>query len=271
LIYLDANSRKPALGEAATTFLVSLAPEKREASQQEVYKFIRFYGWECTFAELSAADIARYAERISVSDKDNTRKLELLRAFLVYVRKEGWSKINLASHLKARKGKIPDQVSSCGALRQAITLTEQGHAEMRRELADLKRRRIDVIDEVRRAAADKDFRENAPLDAAKEQRSYIEGQIRELEETLKSAVIIDKKQETSLKVSVGDRFILCDLGTSRELGYILVAPSEVDPSRGRISTASPIGKAVLGRKQGEVVEVAAPAGKLRYEIKQIER
>jgi len=268
---MNKSSQIPALGEAATRFLVALAPEHREASQQEVYKFVRFYGWECMFAELSAPDIARYAERLSLSDTDYARKLELVKAFLVYARKEGWSKANLASHLKARKGKMHDDSSSREGRRQAISLTAQGHAEMEKELASLKRKRIDAIDEVRRAAADKDFRENAPLDAAKEQRSYIEGQIRELEETLKFAVIIDKKKETGFKVSVGDRFVLGELDTDRELGYMLVAPHEVDPGRGRISTASPIGKAVLGRKQGEIIDVVAPAGKLRYEIKQIER
>ena len=155
-------------------------------------------------------------------------------------------------------------------LPQVVSLTEQGHAEMERALVTLRSRRIEAIDEVRRAAADKDFRENAPLDAAKEQRSYLEGQIRELEETLKSAVIIDKKRENTLKTGIGDSIVLCDLASGAELCYVLVASKEVDPSRGRISTASPIGKAVIGRSQGEVVEVVAPAGKIRYEIKRIE-
>ena len=267
---MDVSSQGLTLGEAATSFLVGLAPEKRGASQQEVYKFVRFYGWERTFAELSAPDIGSYAERLSLSDTDHARKLELVRAFLVYAKKEGWSKTNLAIHLKARKGKAPSRPLPHRDLPQTVSLTEQGHAEMERALATLRSRRIEAIDEVSRAAADKDFRENAPLDAAKEQRSYLEGQIRELEETLKSAVIIDKNRETTLKTGIGDSIVLCDLASGAELCYVLVAPKEVDPSRGRISTASPIGKAVIGRSQGEVVEVVAPAGKIRYEIKRIE-
>jgi transcription elongation factor GreA len=267
---VGVSSQGLTLGEAATSFLVGLAPEKRGASQQEVYKFVRFYGWERTFAELSAPDIGSYAERLSLSDTDHARKLELVRAFLVYAKKEGWSKTNLAIHLKARKGKAPSRPSPHRDLPQTVSLTEQGYAEMERTLATLRSRRIEAIDEVRRAAADKDFRENAPLDAAKEQRSYLEGQIRELEETLKSAVIIDKNRETTLKTGIGDSIVLCDLASGAELCYVLVAPKEVDPSRGRISTASPIGKAVIGRRQGEVVEVVAPAGKIRYEIKRVE-
>jgi len=98
----------------------------------------------------------------------------------------------------------------------------------------------------------------------------LEGRIRELEEALKLATIIDEKQSVTSKVGVGDSVILRDLATNEELRYMLVGPREVDPTRGKISNASPIGRAIVGRGEGEVVEVAAPAGKLRYEIKQIE-
>lgn len=259
------------LGEAATSFLRGLDKEKKEASQQEVYNFVRFYGWERTFTELSAHDIARYAECLSSSDTDYAGKLELVRSFLAFARKKGWSRTNLAAHLKARKGKSPARNSSRPHPGPVVSLTEEGCAEMKKELSNLKKRRIEAIEEVRRAAADKDFRENAPLDAAKEQRSYIEGQIRELEETLKSAVIIDKKRETVLRAAVGDSVLLRNVASGAELEYMLVAPNEIDPTRGRISTASPIGRAVAGHSQGEVVEVAAPAGKIRYEIKKLER
>ncbi|MFO8143132.1 MAG: transcription elongation factor GreA [Dehalococcoidales bacterium] len=259
------------LGEAATSFLLGLAKEKKEASQQEVYNFVRFYGWERTFTELSAHDIARYAECLSSSDTEYAGKLELVRSFLAFARKKGWSRTNLAAHLKARKGKSPARNSSMPNSGPVVSLTEEGYAEMKKALATLKKRRVESIEEVRSAAADKDFRENAPLDAAKEQRSYIEGQIRELEEALKSAVIIDRKREAVLKAAVGDSVVLKNVTSGAEMQYMLVAPSEVDPSRGRISTASPIGKAVIGRSQGEVVEVLAPSGRISYEIKIIER
>ena len=139
------------------------------------------------------------------------------------------------------------------------------------ELAALKSKRFEAIDEMRRAAADKDFRENAPLEAAREQRGHLEGQIKELEEALKSAVVIDEKQKVALKVSVGDNVILRDLAFGEELHYIMVNSREVDPTRGKISSASPIGKAIIGRGQGEIIEVIAPSGKLRYQIEQIGR
>jgi len=261
------SNQNPSLGEAASRFLVGLPPEERRTSQQEIYKFIRWYGWERPFAELTAPEVANYAERLSLSDPDYVRKLELIRAFLVYAKKEGWSKSNLATHLKAKKGKT----SSQSLFRQSLpeTISQQAYDELKAELAALKGKRLQAIDEMRRAAADKDFRENAPLEAARERSGQLEGRIIKLEEVLKSAVVIDGKQEVTSKVSIGDSIILRDLNSDEELCYTLVSPREVDPTKGKISVASPIGKAIIGRGAGEIVEVTTPAGKLRYQIKRV--
>ena len=72
------------------------------------------------------------------------------------------------------------------------------------------------------------------------------------------------------KVNIGDSIVLQDLVSSEEVRYTLVSPKEVDPTRGKISGVSPIGKAIIGKGQGEIVEVTVPAGRLRYQIKQIE-
>jgi transcription elongation factor GreA len=266
---VDSN-QNPNLNEAATRFLLSLPVEERQARQNEVYKFVRWYGGERAFAELKAPDIANYAERLSLSDADYASKLEIVRSFLVNAKKQGWSKSNLATHLKAKKTKLKPKSSPPRGLPEAVPLTQQRYNELETELAGLRDKNSRLIEEIRRAAADKDFRENAPLAAAREQRGHVEGQIRELEETLKSAVIIGKAHKANLKVSTGDKIVLRDLASGEELRYILVSPREVDPARGKISVASPIGKAVTGRRQGEVVEVAAPVGKLRYQIEQIE-
>ena len=267
---MNSGSQSPSLGEAASRFLANLPPEERGMSQQEIHKFVRWYGGERPFAGLTAPEVANYAEQLSLSDTDYIRKLELIRAFLVYAKKEGWSKGNLATHLKAKRGKTTFRSSSRHGLPQTISLTQQGYAELEAELAALKGKRPQAIDEMRRAAADKDFRENAPLEAAREQRGYLEGRIRELEEALKSAVVIDGKQKAALKVNIGDSVILRDLASGEELRYTLVSPREVDPTKGKISVASPIGKAIIGHGQGEVIEVTVPAGKLHYEITQIE-
>ncbi|MBA7622522.1 Transcription elongation factor GreA [subsurface metagenome] len=262
--------QNPSLGEAASNFLADLPPGESGASQQEVYRFIRWFGRERPFTGLTAAEIDNYAEQLSLSDTDYVRKLELIRTFLVYAKKKGWSKTNLATHLKARKGKTKPTPSSRRGSPEAISLTRQGYAELEAELAALQNERDEAIDEIRRAAADKDFRENAPLEAARERRGRLEGRIVELEGILKVAGVIDEQQETRLRVGIGDSVILCELNSEEELHYTLVSPREVDATRGKISSASPIGQAIIGKEQGEMVEIVAPVGKLRYQIQRIE-
>jgi transcription elongation factor GreA len=268
---MGSGSQNPTLGEAASGFLASLSAEEGGKSQQAVYGFVRWYGWGRPFAQLTAHEVANYAERLSLKQTTYAQNLEIIRAFLVYARKRGWSKTSLATHLKTKrvKERLPSEARR--DLAASTSLTQQGYDKLKAELADLKNKRLELIDDMRRAAADKDFRENAPLDAAREQRGHIEGRIMELEEALKSATIIEEKQKPSLKVSVGDSIVLSDVISGEELRYTIVSPREVDPTRGRISSNSPTGRALVGRVQGEIVEIAAPLGRLKYQIKQIER
>jgi len=258
------------LEEASSRYFDNLPAGERANSQQAVYGFVRWYGLERPFAELTASDVASYAEQLSLTLANYAQSLELVKAFLAYGRKMGWSQTNLAVHLKPKKMKS----KASPPPRQEVApvfLTQPGYDKLAAELDELKGKRRLVIEEMRRAAADKDFRENAPLDAAREQRGHIEGRIREIEETLKSATIIEEKTEPSLKVDIGDSVVLEDMVSGEGLRYTIVSPREVDPSRGKISSSSPIGKALLGRAKGEMVEIAAPQCRLSYRIKGIER
>jgi len=266
-----SNSQNLSLGEAASRFLATLAPKERGASQPEVYKFTRWYGSERSFADLAPAQVANFAEQLSLSDTDYARRLELVHAFLAYAKKEGWSRTNLATHLKAKKTKSGAPQAARQIMPEPVPLTQQKYDEIETEVADLKKRRYELIDETRRAAADKDFRENAPLHAAREERGHVEGRIKEMEETLKAATIINDKRAPTLKTGIGDRVLVYDLASGTEMRYMIVDPRESDPFKGKISSASPLGKALIGRRDGEIVEITAPAGKLLYQIKQIER
>jgi len=201
----DTSGKQVSLEEAAGLFLARLSPEDREASKPEVYNFVRWFGRQRMLANLTAPEIANYAQRLSLSDIDYSRKLSLLRSFLTHAKKAGWSQTNLAVHLKARKAKSVPSPSGRQGLPEVIQLTRQGYAELEGELNVLKSKRPELIDQIRRAAADKDFRENAPLAAAREQLGHLEGRIKELEETLKAAHIeINKKPECYLPTSKAD-------------------------------------------------------------------
>jgi transcription elongation factor GreA len=264
-------NQNPALGEAASQFLADLPIEERGVNQPEIYRFIRWFGRERPFSGLTAAEIDNYAEQLSLSDIEYMKKLEMVRTFLVYGRKKGWSKTNLAIHLKTRKGKNRSHPSPKQDSRETISLTRDGYAEMEAELARLQDQRQEAIAEISRAAADKDFRENAPLEAARQRRGQLEGRIVELERTLKTAVVIEEKQKDTLKVDIGDTVVLFDPEHGKEVRYTLVSPREADPLKGKVSSASPIGHAVIGKEEGEIAEIEAPAGKLIYQIKRIER
>jgi transcription elongation factor GreA len=260
------------LGEGANRFLATLPLEQRDASQQEVYAFVRWQGWDKPFSVLTAPEIGNYAERLSLSDTDHERKLGLVRAFLTYAKGQGWTDKNMSVHLKSKKGKSKGTPAGAGQEVLTHTLSREGYAKLQSELAELKVKRTQVIEEMRRAAADKDFRENAPLEAAREQRGRVEGQIRELESILKSAQIIGADNHTpSLKASIGDTVALYDTDLNEVLHYTIVSPRETDPAGGKISSSSPLGKAILGKAQDEFIEVVAPAGRLRYQIKKVER
>jgi len=267
---MSKDSENMSLGEAAGRFLASLSSGEGKLSQQEIYKFVRWYGWERPLSGLTAPEVGNYAEHLSLSDADHIRKLELVRAFLVYARKEGWTKISLAAHLKAKKGKARSRPLARSSSRETVPLTREGYDKLEAELASLRKRRPQIIEEMQKAAADKDFRENAPLEAAREERGYLEGRIGELEEALKSATIIGEKPKSTIKVSIGDKVILCDMTSNEELCYTIVGSREANPSKGKISEVSPIGKAIVRHSQGEVVGVVTPAGKFNYRIEKIE-
>ena len=142
---------------------------------------------------------------------------------------------------------------------------------MQHETAALKDRRTHVIEDIKRAAADKDLKENAPYHAAREEKAQLDGKIKELETLLKNAVISEQKDcPVGTAAELGRKITLRDLKTGTTVIYTLVTTREVNPKSGRISPASPIGKAILGRSAGEIVEVVAPACINRYTIECIE-
>ena len=150
-------------------------------------------------------------------------------------------------------------------------MTKAKYDELTVELTTLQAKRLEVIVDIQRAAADKDFKENAPFHAAREQKGHIEGRIMEIDETLAFAAITEEVIEKAQIVCIGDTIILEAVASQQELRYKLVNPKEVAPSKGMISTVSPIGRAVVGKTEGEMVLVVVPAGKLQYRIKRIER
>jgi transcription elongation factor GreA len=258
----------PTLTEAASRYLATLQPKQRQESQPEVYRFVHWYGAERRTDELRGHDVSAYAEALGASAVDGSQRVEILRRFLAFARKQGFTATNLATHLRLRKSAAP---ATGGGVIREVHLTADGHAALTAELENLRARRPRVADDLRLAMADKDFRENAPLDAAREHQAHLESRIREIEATLKNAIIVTGAEARShARIGVGSTVLLRNLKSGAEVRYILVSPSEVNPAEGKISFASPVGKALMDRGPGEEVDVKAPAGTLRFRIESVE-
>lgn len=154
----------------------------------------------------------------------------------------------------------------------SIYLTRERLVELEQELRELKtngrKRMANVIAEARGHG---DLSENAEYEAAKEEQQHLELKIQKLEVTLSKAKMIDAKDLPNDKIYILSRVKLKDLKTDDLYEYLLVAPEEANFEANKISVTSPIGKALLGRKKGEAVDISVPAGMLKYQIVDINR
>ena len=197
-----------------------------------------------------------------------------MREFLIYAKKRGLLERNLAVHLKARR-------TGRGTRRQAgerragpepVRLTPAGLAEIDQRLKRLRKELTQAAAEIQRAAADKDVRENAPLEAARQHHGQIMSRIRELEDTMARAQLLQEgqQQEERKQVRQGSLVTLKDVASGEELTYLLVDPREANSLGGKLSIGSPVGQAMQDRHEGDEVEVKAPRGSFLYQILRVE-
>lgn len=149
-----------------------------------------------------------------------------------------------------------------------VPLTKRGAEKLRAELQDLKTvQRPKVIEAIAEARAHGDLKENAEYHAAREQQSFIEGRIKDIDGKLSHAQVIDVTQmDAGGKVIFGATVDLMDEDTEEEVTYQIVGEDEAEIKAGRISVNSPIARALIGKMEGDPVEVLAPGGAKNYEI-----
>ncbi|MFQ5991132.1 MAG: transcription elongation factor GreA [Nitrospiraceae bacterium] len=152
----------------------------------------------------------------------------------------------------------------------ATPITKKGYEALKAELDRFRREeRPKVIEAIAEARSHGDLSENAEYDAAKERQGFVETRISELERKLADARIIDTANLSSETVVFGATVLLRELASKQEKTYTLVGQDEADLKDGKISVQSPVGKALIGRRVGEQVEVTTPARVVEYEIKEI--
>lgn len=151
-----------------------------------------------------------------------------------------------------------------------VPLTPTGHARLQEELKQLKAERPRVIQAIAEARAHGDLSENAEYHAAKERQGLIEAQIARLESLLSRAEVIDPRRFHDTHVRFGAFVTLYDEERDEEVSYQLVGEPESDVDQGRLSVLSPLGRALVGRDEGDDVEFRAPGGVRRFSIVKVE-
>lgn len=153
-----------------------------------------------------------------------------------------------------------------------VRLTREGYEKLKEELKYLKTvKRQEAIKALAEARAHGDLRENAEYESAKAVQHNLETRIAELQGNLMDVSIIDHDAIDKDKVYLGATVLLQDVAKGKELKYMLVSKEEADFKSGRISSDSPVGRQLLGKKVGDVVEMVIPAGKTVYKVLKIER
>jgi transcription elongation factor GreA len=257
------------LSEAADRFLESVKGPSRQRAIAEVNRFVHWYGGEKRVGQMSGHEVSLYADVMGPAQTDTSKRADEVRAFLQFLKKKGLAQSNLAPHLRLKKNTSRVSRSTSKAHQQAVELTADGVAALESELDSLQHQRVAVREEIKRAMLDKDFRENAPLDAAKDKQGHLEARIREVETTLKHAVVV-AGSVVGARLKVGSKVIVRNLGKGAEQTFSIVGPTEANVADGKISSVSPVGKALLGCSVGDEVEVSVPAGSLKFKIEKID-
>ena len=152
-----------------------------------------------------------------------------------------------------------------------VILTPDGYEKLKQEIEYLSNeKRREVAERIKTAREFGDIAENAEYDDAKNEQALLEHRIAQLEERLLNARVITKKEISKDSVSIGSRVKLRDVDAKETIEYHIVGSAEANPSENKLSNESPVGKAIIGRKKGETVEVTAPRGTLKFKIMDIQ-
>ena len=242
--------------------------------RQALARFLRWFGDDRLLTSLTPADMEAYSQDASAETLGGGERIKAVRDFLQHARKSGMVDVDLASHVKMRRppkqSRAQKERAALQGAPEVVQLTAEGHAELVRLVDYLKEEMARNSKEIQRAAADKDVRENAPLEAAREYQGQLQSRLLLTEDTLAKAHVLEKDAGNLQEVRHGSTFRLEDLGSGAVLEWTIVDPREADLMARKISTSSPVGEAVLGKRIGDEVEVTAPRGTIRYRLVHVE-
>ena len=265
----------PTVGEAASNYFAARAKKIDQGHRVAVTRFVSWCGPSRLLSDLTPHQMTQFQESVGENAADLEDRLLPVKDFFAFVRRRTWSETNLGIHLRVKRTAAKRASKEEPALEheQAVRfeMTPDGLTHAREELERLLDERPGAAEAVALAMEDKDFRENAPLDAARDHQAHLEARIRELEYQIGHAEVVDAEQRASTGMAqLGSTVHAINLEGDRTVHYTLVGQNEVDAAAGRISVQSPVGQSFVGRAAGDIVEVVAPSGTIRFRIESVE-
>lgn len=168
--------------------------------------------------------------------------------------------------------KFPDEKGRPFLPEKEVVLTAEGLARLEKELQHLKTvRRREVAERIKQALEFGDISENSEYDDAKNEQAFVEGRIITLEKMLRNSRVVDEEAVDASIITIGSKVTVKDLNTGDSMSFMIVSSAESDPSENRISNESPVGRALIGKQVGDVVDIDVPAGTLSYEVLEVTR
>ena len=256
------------LAEVIAAYVGRLSAADRDTGARELNRFGRRFGLEKPLSAIRPIDLERYQEQLAQTGVD-ARKLEPLRQFLSDAKAKKLIETSLAVHDES--GARPF-AGSVAARAPDIRDTEAGTPISRLSSSTWSETtRPQIQDDMQRAAADKDMRENAPYHAAKEKLAEVQSRMNMLRNSLSAAEIVETTHTNHI-IGMGSTVVVRDVSRTARTTRCptLVGAGEIDPRRGKISIQSPLGKALADHTVGDMVEVETPSGRHLYRIERIQ-
>ena len=272
-IKIDPDSEK--IYEAVKVYIKTIPNSERMKARYELYQFAKHIGLERKINTLTPPEIGDYGDLLSsrVAVSDTYDRMDTLKKFLLFLTENELvdDNLNLASHMRTRRSYRSRNSKTITNLRlpNQPTLTKSRHLALTKRLNILFKERNRLAETIQIAAQDKDVRENAPLEAAREAQGINTAKINEIESMLRGAVIIPDEKGKIKKgtIALGSNVTVENQNNKLKTKYKIVDPSESDPLSSKISSESPLSKSMMGKTQEETVKVKTPNGiTIEYKI-----
>jgi transcription elongation factor GreA len=253
------------LGAAFNEYLQVVRLDVRPATERYVRHYVSLAGESTLSSSLTGARVEGYAETyIRATDPLADERVAALKLWFQYLKRKNYTTQNFGTVVRVRRTQARASGSSTVVEVTGLEVTAEGLGAMQRELSELTGEVPSLVEAIALAREDKDFRENAPLDAAREALAQNEARRRQLQSDLKRARVVD--DTGAERAGVGSAVQITRLDTGASFTYKLVGAREANAREGKISVASPVGSALVGARPGDEVSVQTPNGEVAMRV-----